>query len=265
MNGLSDIFEDVVIGDDLPESYDDDDSGEAFLPFLGVQNRNRGRGYTSPQIVNPGYRPYNPPPNVSMTSGVQTAQLQTPNGSATLRLPQEVAVRAEVEKTLNVVQEAIKKSAEIHQRDIGTLRKDMAELNTAHLNNVKTLRDETAQGLLKSKQWVNRRLRQLSRQQKSKEMNNLMITMLMQKQVQDKIDDHIDESTTAHNAQGSALTTSSSKDNSLLFLLPMMMMGQSGDGYGDDSNDSERGGFRDDDNGNMMMMMMMMLAMNDNK
>lgn len=235
-------YDEVIEADDeesVAEDYDEE-LGEDYDEV--IEAIIRPRTYTPPARRLPLRRVQARPTG----SGVGTATLSTPAGAATLRLPTPVATQAEFREKITKLEGAINEA----NGRINSLQNDVRKVG-ADLNNVAT---NTTRQIVKVQADTKKILGKVIKEQKvsqaklrkdmsSQATTNLMISMMMQKRLQDNIDEHTHSVTAGQTVTGASAKSETEKDNSMLMMLPLMM----GDGMGDNS----------------MMMMAMMFAFMD--
>ena len=237
-------LDDEAIDDEAIDDEALDDEAE-FLPGLGgiLPGIASGIGNLVGGIFGGG-APRPPLPSVSIPTqggGVSSAVLQTPQGSATLRLPETVVTKDEFRQTTERLEGAINRNT----ARLNTTQKDIENLGTR----IGAVVSDTRRDLARARAAERKHYRQqraafarLRREQQSQNTTNLMMTVLMQQQVQSQIASHTHPITAGATNTGPANVTGG--NNALLFL-PLMMMG-GGEGSSGDSN--------------MMLMMVMMMA-----
>jgi hypothetical protein len=265
-----DLFEDVELAedfaefdddfDDPDESYafegvgfaeiDDDDlddepdeaegSAELLLPFVGGAVASRLFRRKSP-------RKFSMKRGSTAVRGVKHATLNTPAGSARLRLPTSVVPRSEFLRVQAQDRRLINRNTKLvntTQKDLGRVRSRVRALAAAQQRQLAGLRKAHKADIDK-----------LRGEQRSREMTNLLMTMMMQNRLQDRVDSHTHPAWAhTHGANGDDVATDAGNipqpgdagdSNQAMMFLPLLM-GQQTDG----------------DDGNMMMMMMMMAFQN---
>jgi hypothetical protein len=248
--------EDVALGefdDDDDESEDFEDAEDAeFLGALaapligavagpaikGISSLFRGRKKRRT-------RRYRRMPSIRARRGVRTAILRTPRGSARLRLPTSVVSKSEFHGVVKRLQSADNRNtSRINrtQRDLTrTDRKAGRALSTALGNRLQIGRLSTS---------TKRTIARMKKEQASQATMNMMIGLMQQQQLRDRVDNHThgahthDFDAVANTVADAAVgvPTAGDDDNNAMMLLPLMMSQQGG---GDNS---------------MMTMMMMMFA-----
>jgi hypothetical protein len=220
-----------------------DDEAE-FLPGLG--NILPGIASGIGGLLFPGAAPRPPLPQVNVPpsgGGVSSAVLQTPQGSATLRLPETVVTKDEFRQTTERLQEAINRDT----ARLNTTQKDIESLgNRVGTVVADTRRDISRVRAAERKHYHATRaaIGRLRREQASQNSTNLLMTVMMQQQIQSQIANHTHPIAAGATATGPATVADS--NNALMFLPLMMMGGGGGDGASSDNN--------------MMMMLVMMMA-----
>lgn len=261
MNGNTDY--EAIMEEYGDEAFDDESFRSA--EFLGDLVRNIGSGVGSVasglgNVVSGLFGgPQRPPiPQVQVRpsgSGVSTATLQTPAGTANLRLPAPVPTRDEFQQAVGRLEGAINAvttRVNTTQNDLRSLTTRVGTVVADTQKEVLKVRTDTRQMLAKGQNVQNAKFVKLRQDISSQQMTNLMLSIMTQKQLQDQLDDHTHSLTLQQNDVPSAtapqktITTSASSadssDNNAMMFLPLMMMGSPGSGSGDN---------------NMMMMMMM--------
>jgi hypothetical protein len=196
-------------GDDTIEPFDDyDDDDEESLsstaefvdPLLGTILGGAG------SILR--RRPRPPVPTVRVhppARGVDTATLNTPRGSATLRLPDKVVTIDQFRETIGGLEQAINRNTarlNTTQKDIDALSKRIA-------------------GVVAKMQREQKLALERLRKEKTSQGMEMLMPILMQQQLQSQIQDH------THTGPGGAATMEED-DNMALMMLPLLMTG-SGD------------------------------------
>jgi hypothetical protein len=204
---------------DLQEAADDvsllesDDDSE-FFPTISTALRPKPRPVIRP-LPRGAFTPNRP--------GVDSAVLNTPGGSATVRLPEKV-----------VTQEAFREATQKLEATINNL--------ASQLNATRTDLSRLTQGDSALELRTRRALSSLRKSNQSQAMMGMLMAMMAQRDVRSSIDSHRHVGSTAPVDPQTV-----SGDNSMMMMLPMMMMGN--DDYKAGSGDSS------------MMMMVMMMAM----
>jgi len=182
---------------------------------------------------------------------------ETPGGTATFRLPENVVTKAEFDSKVQALQNsvnAVTARANTLASDITSVRGQVNTVSTAVTSatqQVTKLRTDTGRQLGQIRRTHKASINKLRKDQSSQAMNNMLITMMMQQQVQGQIEGHqhtIARAAITGNADPVSTSTPTGGGgggNTALMFLPMMMMGQDGGGG---------------DNNMMMMVMMMMIA-----
>jgi hypothetical protein len=193
-------------------------------------------------------RPPLPPVQVpSPGGGVSTATLNTPQGSATLRLPEPVVTRTEFETTVRRLQEGINRdSARTNtiSKDLDTLRTRVGAVVADTQRDIGRVRASVAQARRANRAAIAR----LQRAQSQQNMMSMMMAMMAQRRAQEEFSDHVHDkpATGATEFTGPPSDGTGGGNDSMMFMLPMLM--QPSDGSSGDSS--------------MMMMPLMMMAMN---
>jgi hypothetical protein len=167
--------------------------------------------------------------------GVSTATLNTPQGSATLRLPETVVTRSDFDTGIRTLQDAVNAdSARINSvsKDLDTLRTRMATVVSDSQRDLGKLRTE-----LRGQRRANRAaLARMRREQSQQNMMNIVVTMMMSTNQQSTFNEHVHTSE-AVGTDTSAPTGAGSSSSSSSMMLPlMMMMGSQSDGNSSDSS-----------------------------
>src|SRR5262245_2823627 len=281
-NGAYATIDDESAADYDDESYDDDESYRSAedSPLSVVRDRGfAGRAAGIGSFLTSAVRP--PLSTVSVQpsgGGVSTANLQTPAGSAVLRLSEPVpnleqfrANNQKVEGAINGIIARLNST----QNDIAGVNQQIAAVGGDLSRQISKLRKDTRRSLDLSKRQQRATLIRLRRDQSSAQTNSMLISILLQQQLQKRIDDHTHALPDHTHAAPSAadptktggVTTpttipapaadSSSSNNALLFL-PLLMMGSnqdSGDPYSSSSDNSRSSGM------DSMLPMFMLLAL----
>ena len=243
------------------EGYDDEifdeDDAEIFGPLLGaaapvIAGLLPGAARTATTAVRNflGGGPSRPPlQRVAVPAtgvGVSSAVLQTPAGQASVRLPAPVVTLQQFNDTIRPLREGLNRdTARLNalQKDLETLRTRVGTVVTETTAELGRLRASTT----RLEQQHRRAFSRIRREQRSQSTTSMMMAVMMQRQLQERLDDHVHRLDASDATKVSlAPTARSDKDNSMMFMLPMMM----GQGDGERSDDS------------MMPMMMMMMALN---
>jgi hypothetical protein len=183
------------------------------------------------------------------TGGVSSATINTPAGAATIALPSAVVRQDEYRATVQRLQDSINRNTSRLNAvgdDVQKLRRDFTTVEADTRAHVAKLRTDTRVALSKARKQTALVLAKVRKDQSQQQMTNLMMTMMMQRQIQDRFESHTHGTPDPADSTRTAPPTTTEGDSSALMLLPMMMMGDSG---GSDSN-------------SMMMMAMMMIVMN---
>jgi len=236
------------------EAYDDeafDDEGsddEGVLDIVGgLLNPAAAIGNVLGGVLGGGAPrpPLRQVPAVPTGGGVSTATLNTPQGSATLRLPEPVVTRVDFDAQLNTLREAINgDSARINSvsKDLETLRARVATVVSDSQRDVGKLRTE----LSRQRRATRASLARMRRDQSQQNMMNMVVTMMMTTNQQNAFNEHVH--TSAAVGQDTS-TPSGGQESSSSMMLPLVMM------MGSQSNGSSG------DNSMNMMLPMMLLAM----
>lgn len=274
MNGSTEYIDesdDESLLEALESDDEDIDESAEFLPILGpiaggvatgIGQLASGIGGVASGIGGAllGRGSRRPPlPGVNLptpTSGVSSATINTPAGAATIALPSAVVRQDEYRATVQRLQESINRNTgrlNTVSDDVVKLRRDFTAVETDTRNHVAKLRTDTRVALAKARKQTALVLAKVRKDQSQQQMTNLMMTMMMQRQIQDRVDSHVHDigADPADATKDIALAAREGDgDSSMLMLLPLMMM--QGDSGGGDSN-------------NMMMMVMMMVIANQGK
>lgn len=251
------------------ESFDDESYRSAeFIPGLGLgasllPGIASGIGNVIGGLFGGQRRP--PVPQVQVRpsgSGVSTANLQTPAGSAVLRLPEPVPTREEFRQAVERLEGAINTvttRANTTQNDLQSLTTRVGAVVADTQKDVAKVRMDTRRMLMKAQQVQKARAAKLRQEIRSQQTTNLFLSIMLQQQLQDQIEEHthsltlkatdLPTSSSGDKTVRTGASDSSSSDNNALLFLPLMMMGSPGGSGGNDDN-------------NMMMMAMMMFAIN---
>jgi hypothetical protein len=255
MNGI--FYQDPLAKE--KESYDEWDdeavgtTGEFLGGILGGVSSSIGGllgGGPKRQPVRPDPRTTFPAP------GVRDARLETPRGTANLRLPEEVVSKRAFDEATQNLQDGVGKVTlrvnSLEQKDLPELKK---ELGTVLANTRQAIADEK-----KARQ---KAIIRQAKAMQSTQSTNLIMSLLFQQQLQRKLESHThpgnDQVPTGSTAEPAPL--SGGDNNALLF---MMMagggMGGGGSSYREDGNgDSYRGESSSND---MMQWLPMMFLFN---
>lgn len=218
------------------EAFDDeslDDESEFLGPIGGLLG---GPAAAIGNVVGgllgrPTPRP--PLPRVSVPvagPGVATATLNTPQGNATLRLPEPVVTRSEFQAGIQRLQEGINRDAarvNALSKDLDILRTRVGAVVTDTQRDVAKVRAE----VVKSRRAQRAALARLRQEQSQQAMLSMMTGMMGQRSQADRLKEH------THPVVGAVAKASSDSDSGgsdMMMMLPMMMMG-SGGGSGGDS------------------------------
>ena len=193
---------------------------------------------------------------------VTRATLQTPRGTARLRLPTAVVARSDYLKAIGSLRAGIKRNTGLinntqkHMHGVRKAANRAGRLAAANRKGLSSLDRSTKRSLGRLSRKHKADLEKLKQEQSSQGMMNMLMGMMQQQQLSDRIDDHTHTETGhTHGIAASATATASSivntapppasgGDNNALFMLPLLM--------------GQQGGSSDN---NMMPMMMMMMAM----
>jgi hypothetical protein len=152
--------------------------------------------------------------------GVSTATLNTPQGSATLRLPEPVVTKQEFEAGIKRLEEGINRD----RARVNTVAGDLDTLRTR----VTAVVADTQRDITKLRTTVRRSTRahraaiaRIRRDQSQQQMIGLVMTMMMQRSAREALEDH------THTGSTAAAVVPDSGDNTMMFL-PLMMMGGGG-------------------------------------
>lgn len=189
-------------------------------------------------------------PPITVGPGVTGARLTTPNGAASLQLPAAVVPRDEFLRVTGELRTAINKTNQnvnVTQRDLGVVRQQAtaaATATTAVRNDLTKYKKDARALRARDRRATRAAVAKMREEQRSQAMMSMVMTMMMQNEIQSTIEAHVHE-----NADGSGVDTTAPNNlqddnNMALMMLPMMMMGGGSGG----SNDS-------------MMMMAMVMAM----
>lgn len=210
------------------EGYDDEsvDDESEFLGPLGtlLGGPAAAIGNLVGGLFGPSTPPRPPLPQVSISApgpGVSSATLQTPQGSATLRLPEPVVTRQEFEQAVQRVQEGINRdSARINtvSREVSELRTRVGAVVADTQRDIGKLRTTVA----RSRRAQRAAIARLRSDQSQQQMMSLVMTMMMQRQARQALEDHTHQGSTA------PAVLNDGGDNSAMMLLPLMMMPSSG-------------------------------------
>jgi len=237
-----------LLVDDEAYGYDDSDRESEFLEgILGGAAQALGGGISGignliggvGNLLNPpAPRPPIPPVQPGIGGpGVTTATIDTPRGSATLRLPDSVVTVDAFKTATQNLQDAINRNS----ARLNSTQKDIESLS----QRVGVVVADTQKDLAKTRDEARAALSKIRREQRQRDSNNLMISMLMQQQLQRQLEEHTHTVTVGTTTATTGPADTGSSDSSMSMLLPLMFMDQGGSGGGDN---------------NMMMMMVMMMA-----
>jgi hypothetical protein len=232
-------FDDEGVDDEGVDDQESDDEQEGFFDALGTVLDPLGirRIFSGPTRA--------PLPRVSTgpgAPGVASAQLNTPRGSATLQLPQPVVSKAEFNQTVGRLQAAINQdTSRINaiQGDIKNLTQRVGAAVADSKRDIQKVRRE----VVATRKANATALARLRRDQSSQASTNMLISFMMQRQIQDQVASHTHAQAHTHPLVGSATAaagnepalppssgsagTSAGGSNSMLMLLPLLMMGSS--------------------------------------
>lgn len=216
---------------DVDESSIDDllvgaDGESEFIPLLGNIGGAIGNALKLPG-TRPPLRPLRPGALGSARPGVDNAVLNTPGGTATVRLPEKV-----------VTQDAFREAT---QRLEATINGLTAQLNATRSDVTRLSQAESALHAA-----TRRALARSQRGSQGQAMMGMLMGMMASRDARSALDGHRHVSATG----AVDPSTVQGGDSGLLMMLPMMMM----------SEDKEPGASGSSDS-NMMMMMVMMMAM----
>ena len=252
MNGVR-FAEDIDEAID-DEAYDDESYRSAEFDLLGTVGKILDPIGIVPAIgktiFGGGGSPARPPlPQVQIQPtgpGVSTANLTTPGGNATLRLPEPVVTREEFRQITDKLEETLNRTTarlNTTQSDLTNAVQRLSTVETDTRNKVGELRTFTRRSIERAQREQREAATKLRKDINSQATTSMMMSMLMQQGLQSQLQTHTHSGVTT----GSATTgtaTGLQASNSALMFLPMMMMG-SGDSGSSDNN--------------MMTMMMMMM------
>jgi hypothetical protein len=189
-----------------------------------------------------------PPPSFP---GVSAATLNTPRGNATIRLPEPLVTREELNKATADLRNGINRNtARLNtvQRDVTALSRKVDLGATQAKRDIGRVRAE----VVKSRKQTSAAIARMKREASSQATMSMLIGIMSQKQVQTALDTHTHPFPHTHSfdtptpaAVGTATTdppvnalsgstTTPSQSNSAAMLLPLMLMGGEG-GMGGDS------------------------------
>ena len=241
-----------LLVDDESYLYDDDPARESeFLDgILGGAAQALGSGISGignlvggvGKLINPPPpRPPIPavPPTPAGRGGVDSATIDTPRGSATLKLPEKVVTEDTFRTATQHLEDAINRNT----ARLNSTQKDIEALS----QRVGVVVADTQRDLAKTRDEARAAFSKIRREQSQRDSNNLMISLLMQQQLQRQIEEHTHTVTVGTTIATTSQADTGGSDNSALMFLPLMFSGQSGSGG---------------DNNNMMMMLMMMTMSN---
>jgi hypothetical protein len=263
-NNVYATIDDESAADYDDESYDDDESYRSSedFPFGVVRDRRAfpGRAAGIGSFVGGGAPWRTPLSTVSVQpsgTGVSTANLQTPAGNATLRLSEPVpnleqfrANNQRVESAINGIITRLNST----QGDIAGINQQLASVGFDLRSQIGKLRKDTRRSLDMYRREQKVTLGRLRREQSAQQSNSMLISILLQQQLQKRIDEHTHAlpdhthaaPTTADPTKTGGITSpaptipapaAASNSNNALLFLPLMMMG----GMNQDSGDSYSG------------------------
>lgn len=220
----------TVLESEFVESLDDesywdesvDDESEFLLP--GIIGSALGGLFGGGR---PAPRP--PLPQVSVSTGspgVSTATLNTPAGSATLRLPEAVVTRHEFTEAVRKLQDGLNRDAaraNTLAKDIDTLRTRVGAVVADTQKDIARVRGDAA----KHRVAVRSQIAKIKADQSQQQMMSMLMSVMAQKSLRDDLKDH------RHNSSGE-VTGVDSSGGSALMLLPLLMSGGSGSGSSND-------------------------------
>ena len=216
------------------EGYDDegvmDVIGGILNPAAAIGNLVGGLfGGGAPR---PPLRQVTAPP---VGGGVSTATLNTPQGSATLRLPETVVTRSDFDTGIRTLQDAVNAdSARINSvsKDLETLRTRVASVVSDSQRDLGKLRTE-----LRGQRRANRAaFARMRRDQSQQNMMNMVVMMMMNTTQQNTFNDHVHTSEAAGSPTSAPTGAGSSSSSSAMMLPLVMMMGSGSDGNSSDSS-----------------------------
>lgn len=215
-----------------------DDESEGILDVLGNVLDPLGirQIFTGPP--RPPLPPMQAPPIAP--SGVDRATLTTPRGAATLQLPQPVVTKDEFNQAMQEVKASVDRNASranAIQADLGKLTQRVGTMAAESRRDFRRVRRDVAQVRRENSTAI----ADLRKEQSQQTTTNMLMTFMMQRQIQDQIATHIhdiahthpggttwtgDEVASPHAA--SAAGTSGDTSSSFLPLMMMMMGSQGG-------------------------------------
>ena len=216
------------------EGYDDegvmDVIGGILNPAAAIGNLVGGLFGGGPP--RPPLRQVTAPP---VGGGVSTATLNTPQGSATLRLPETVVTRSDFDTGIRTLQDAVNAdSARINSvsKDLETLRTRVASVVSDSQRDLGKLRTE-----LRGQRRANRAaFARMRRDQSQQNMMNMVVMMMMNTTQQTTFNDHVHTSEAAGSPTSAPTGAGSSPSSSAMMLPLVMMMGSGSDGNSSDSS-----------------------------
>jgi len=184
--------------------------------------------------------------------GVRDARLETPRGSANLRLPEEVVSKRVFDQTTAGLQAGITgvtaRINSLEQKDLPELKKELGALLAS-----------TRQAIADEMKARKKAMARQARAQQSAQTTTLMMNLLFQQQLQRKLESHFHTAVNlVPDGSQSTATPLSSDDNKALIFLPMMMMGDGMGGGGSDKEGDSGDSYRENGNDDVMKMMVMM-------
>ncbi len=174
-------------------------------------------------------------PGLLPGSGVSTATLNTPQGNATLRLPEPVVTRTEFDAGFRRLQDAINAdSARTNtiSKDVDTLRARVASVVSDTQRDVGKLRT----ALVKHRQANRATFARLRREQSQQNMMNMVISMMMQRQASSQFAEHTHQVTAVNSPTGTPTGADTSGSGSMMLPLVLMMSSQPDGGSSDSSS-----------------------------
>jgi hypothetical protein len=231
----------VYQSDEAAEDYDD----EGILDVIGgVLNPIGAIGSAIGGLIAP------PPPKPPLPTlvpappppGVSSASINTPAGTATIKLPEAVVSTETFRRYQDETSSALNQAT-------ARLRATENELKTLR-ERVATVVTQTQQDVEKVRAEERTEIRRLRKRVSSESTMSLVMGLMASRRQQDTFDGHthpIPSGTPT--ATGTPTTTTGDSSDNMMMILPFMMMGQ-----GDGGRDS-------DDDGGMMTMAMMMAFM----
>jgi hypothetical protein len=246
-------------GASLAQSDDDealiesdlDDESEGILDVLGNVLDPLGirQIFTGPP--RPPLPPMPTPPIAPQ--GVDRATLNTPRGSATLQLPQPVVTKDEFNQAMQEVKAAVDRNAaraNTIQADLGKLTQRVGTMAAESQRDFRRVRREIAQVRRENSTAITN----LRKEQSQQATTNMLMTFMMERQIQDQINSHTHGIDFSHDhpfqgaaatgneganpntaTTGSSTTGSTAGDTSSMFL-PLMMMMMASPGGGTDES-----------------------------